>query len=59
LSECRPEISRGAELDSWGRVERFLTKKKEIKKNKIDYFNKIDINLNNWMEVSLVFKVII
>jgi len=40
-------------------VERFLTKKKEIKKNKIDYFNKIDINLNNWMEVSLVFKVII
>jgi hypothetical protein len=50
VGECRPEISKGAEVDSWGRVERFLTKKK--KKKKIDYFNKIDINLNNRMEVS-------
>jgi hypothetical protein len=38
VGECRPEISRGAELDSWGRVERFLTKKKikiKIKKIKL------------------------
>jgi hypothetical protein len=29
VGECRPEISRGAKLDSWGRVKRFLTKKKK------------------------------
>jgi hypothetical protein len=35
VGECRPEISRGAELDSWGRAERFLTKKKKKKRIKL------------------------